>query len=73
VCADLSAVEKRRVLRLRVFARERRRRAVACSALSKKVVETLLPSCCRAYLAVSRLGTEGEEQSERDAAENARR
>lgn len=61
---DRIATEKRRVLCLRVFARECGVRAVGGSALSEKIAEALLSGCSGVNLTVSCGNTEREEQRE---------
>jgi hypothetical protein len=52
------------VLRLGAFAREGGAGAVSGSALAEKILETLLPGCGRALLAVSWQKTESKKQTE---------
>lgn len=70
--ANRIAAEKHCVLRLRVFASERRGLTVSGLALGKKITQTLMLFCCRADLAVSCCGTKADDERQRKAAQNAR-
>lgn len=70
--ANRIAAEKRCMLRLRIFASERRGLTVSGLALRKKITQTLLLGFCRTDLAVSRCGTKADGESQRNAAQNTR-